>query len=68
MSMTLEEFEDKVDWEGGILEALVYGLTPEDAPEGEFRQLWSDLYWTYRNTLEPCVDAIQAYWDDHLEA
>jgi hypothetical protein len=42
--MTAEDFAFKVDSEGGVMSALQYGLTPEDAPDGPIRDLWSKIY------------------------
>jgi hypothetical protein len=35
----------KIDWEGGIWQALEYGLDADDMPEGdtELRELWAEL-------------------------
>lgn len=44
--MTEQELIDKIEWEGGILAALDYGLGPEDLDEDadpQFRSLWLDL-------------------------
>lgn len=40
-----QEVAGKIDWEGGILESLDYGLTEEDMPEGdtELREAWAEL-------------------------
>lgn len=35
--MTASGFASKVKWEGGVIEALEYGLKPTDAPEGPIR-------------------------------
>lgn len=45
--MTKEEILDKIDWEGGIAEAILgYGLSFEDLPENappEVRYAWKEL-------------------------
>lgn len=40
-----QEVAGKIDWEGGILSSLDYGLTDEDMPEGdtELREAWAEL-------------------------
>ena len=42
---TREQVAAKVDWEGGIPEALEYGLTVDDMPAGdeELRAAWGRL-------------------------
>src|SRR5690606_27568521 len=42
---TREQVAEKVDWEGGIPEALEYGLTVDDMPAGdeELRAAWGRL-------------------------
>lgn len=60
--MSAAEFAAKVEWEGGVLEALEYGLTVDDIDLGEveLRGLWGPLQDAYR-TLGPLVDAAEAF-------
>lgn len=39
------EVAEKIDWEGGLVAALEYGLTENDMPEGdaELRATWTKL-------------------------
>ena len=45
---TMEDFVAKVDWEGGVFSAMVYGLYAEDIPDDgseesqELYDLWSE--------------------------
>ncbi len=55
--MTPQDFAAKVAYEGGVLEAISYGLEPEDAPEGELRDLWQTATDMWK-TLSPVVDRI----------
>lgn len=50
---------DKIEWEGGIMEALDYGLRTTDMPEGddELIEAWDKLVTAYRQ-LAPFVDAV----------
>jgi hypothetical protein len=50
---------DKIEWEGGIMEALDYGLRTTDMPEGddELTEAWGKLAAAYRE-LTPLVDAV----------
>ena len=55
-----DRFEDrealaaKVSWEGGILEALDYGITTEYMPEGdaELTEAWAKLEASFRETAK----------------
>lgn len=50
---------DKIEWEGGIMEALDYGLRTTDMPEGddELAEAWDKLATAYRE-LTPLVDVV----------
>ena len=50
----------KVEWEGGILGALNYGLRAEHLPENdtELRQAWAALEAKYLE-MTPLVDAVE---------
>jgi hypothetical protein len=56
---------NKVQWEGGILEALEYGIRVDDLPEGdaELAELWQRLEDAY-DALEPIQKAIEALLED----
>jgi hypothetical protein len=56
--MTLRELANKVDWEGGPLEALEYGITAEDVADPTIRDLWRELEERYRG-LTPLVREIR---------
>ena len=62
--MTVEDFAAKIEWEGGTIDALDYGLSPEDAPEGELRDLWQAAYDIWTQQLKPAIGQI----DDWIEA
>lgn len=38
--MTKAELADKIEWEGGIVEAIRYGIAADDVPE-DIRDLWA---------------------------
>ena len=61
--MTPARFAAKVEWEGGILEALDYGLAPADVTEGPLRDLWSKLSSLYRQ-MQPILAEAQRALDD----
>ena len=60
--MTESAFAGKVEWEGGILEALDYGLKPADAPKGPIRDAWARLYQVWQQ-IEPLVDEVSRLLD-----
>ena len=49
----------KIEWEGGVMEALDYGIKTEDMPEGdtELIEAWDRLATAYHE-LEPLADAV----------
>jgi hypothetical protein len=57
-TMSLRQLAEKVDWEGGPLEALEYGITAEDVEDPSVRELWQELQDRYR-ALTPLVHAIR---------
>lgn len=61
---TREEVRGKIEWEGGIMEALDYGLRVTDMPEGdtELRDAWDKLGTAYHE-LAPLVDAVERLLD-----
>ncbi len=46
------ELAGKIEWEGGILEALDYGIKTADMPEGdtELTEAWAKLEASFRQT------------------
>jgi len=41
--LTLQELHEKIDWEGGIVEAVEYGLRPDQMPSESLRAAWQAL-------------------------
>lgn len=67
--MTARHFAEKVQWEGGIVEALDYGLTPDhidpnDPAGSELRRLWTELHTLWRTQMAPLVERIDSIIDD----
>jgi len=50
-------FLSKIVWEGGIFEALEYGLDEKDLPKGELKENWKNLRKLYNDML-PHLDKI----------
>ena len=56
--MTPARFASKVEWEGGVQDALDYGLKatdldPEDPNSRELREAWGELERIYREQYQP---------------
>lgn len=63
-----EDFWNKVEWEGGVLDALDYGLMTYDydLPVG-VHELWSDLRSIY-DEMRPVISELDSYQDDFYES
>jgi len=50
----------KIEWEGGLMEALDYGITTEMMPEGdtELAEAWTKLEASFRETSK-LADAVE---------
>lgn len=61
---TRAKVRDKIEYEGGIMEALEYGLTCADMPEGddELIQAWGKLATVYHE-LQPLAAAVEKLLD-----
>lgn len=55
---TRQEVAKKIDWEGGLVGALEYGLTEDDMPEGdaELREIWGRWMKHYQAGTLICHD------------
>jgi len=60
-----EDLAAKIEWEGGLMEALDYGITTEMMPEGdtELTEAWSKLEASFRETSK-LADAMSAMLPD----
>jgi hypothetical protein len=56
--MTEQEFAAKVIWEGGIFDALEYGLKSADCDPGKLRDLWTRLEYHWID-VEPLAEEIE---------
>ncbi len=63
-----KQVRGKVEWEGGIMEALDYGLNAADMPDGddELIAAWDKLADAYR-VLQPLADAVERLLGDEGE-
>lgn len=48
------DLRDKIDWEGGVIGALEWGLDPEDIPE-QYRAEWRIIAELYQRLDEQCT-------------
>jgi hypothetical protein len=66
--MTPASFAGKVDWEGGVFEALAWGLShthlnPDDPSSRDLRQAWHELETAYQ-AMRPLECRVDALLDD----
>ncbi len=56
--LTLRRLAEKVDWEGGVIEALEYGIRSSDIADPEVATVWRrvEQLWT---ELRPAVRQIE---------
>lgn len=66
--MSDTEFLGKIDWEGGVLGALEYGLRADmlTDPTSELGTLWKSLEKAWRK-FEPTLNLVEGYVDDMEE-
>lgn len=67
--MTAANFASKVEWEGGILESLDYGLKaadldPNDPASTELRRAWEALEGVYRTHVKPAMQVVEEILED----
>jgi hypothetical protein len=55
--MDRERLAAKVEWEGGVLATLDYGLRSDDIADPELRQAWADVESAYR-AMTPLVQRV----------
>jgi hypothetical protein len=56
--MSRERLASKVEWEGGVLAALEYGIRSDLIQDADIRTLWQDLETRYLE-LTPIVDQLE---------
>ena len=64
---TVQEIANKIQWEGGILDAVEYGIHATDIEDEDLAELWSELEFEYESVKE-IVDNIDLYIESYLEA
>jgi len=59
--VTVNEFIGKIQYEGGIISALEYGLTYEDLDDQntELARAWKDLERIWDDEFQPAVHAVE---------
>lgn len=48
--MTRNQFLDKIEYEGGIIEALIWGLKSTDCDDPYLRRIWQSIERWYHDT------------------
>jgi len=63
--MNARNLAAKVEWEGGIFEALSYGIRSTDIEDEELADLWAELedHW---EAMQETFNKVQAILDDAL--
>lgn len=56
-TLTLQELHEKIDWEGGILETVEYGIRADQMPTESLRAAWNTLVAAHA-TLESARRAV----------
>ena len=61
--MTEDKFIGKIHWEGGVLDALEYGLHVQDLDDQttEFAAHWRELETIWRDQFEPAMTKVERY-------
>ena len=61
MGMSESEFAAKIEWEGGILAALEYGLRQDDleSPNCPLGERWHEAQRIFREKLQPAIAEIE---------
>lgn len=63
--MNERDFANKVEWEGGILGALDYGLRSNDLDvNGPLKQAWERLEDAYRIYVQPALHEVEALLEE----
>lgn len=62
--MTVGDFAAKVEWEGGVVDALDYGLKaddldPDDEASKPLREAWAEMERIYREVFAPAVGKVR---------
>ena len=61
-----EDLAEKINWEGGIAEAVDYGIKAEDMPEGdtELTELWAEMVDAYKK-FDALADKVHGLLGEH---
>lgn len=62
--MDVDSFAAKVDWEGGVIDALDYGLKADDLDPADerskpLREAWAEMERIYREAFAPAVSKVR---------
>ena len=60
-----DDLAGKIEWEGGVIESLDYGITTDMMPEGdaELTEAWGKLEAAWKQ-LSPLADAVEKLLED----
>jgi hypothetical protein len=63
---TGHDLKDKIDWEGGVIGALEWGLNTEDLPQ-QYRPEWQEITRLYQQLDERCTTFYDALPSNDVE-
>lgn len=61
--MSESDFIAKIEWEGGVVGALEYGLTSNDVEPGELQNAWKELEKAWV-PMQDAIEEVQSLIDD----
>lgn len=64
--MSLEDLNYKIDWEGGVSDAMEYGIHSTDIEDEELAALWYEAEQQF-TIFDALVRQIESYIDKHRQ-
>lgn len=64
--MSIDDVANKIEWEGGIISALEYGIHADDIEDEELANLWEQLEQAY-NPVHKLIILIEDFLGEHSE-
>lgn len=65
--ITIEEFKEKMDWEGGFYELAFYGLEPREIADEELKELW-DKYLQHFEEMKKAEELLNYFLEENDES
>lgn len=67
MTLAVDQLAYKIQWEGGVLDAIEYGIKADEIEDVEIRALWDEVETGYRR-LWPLIHEIEMQIGARLKA